>query len=497
VTQPNQEENLNPTIRDQVNNIVAEFKNEGAADKVGELGGKGDRSGGIDIGVQYSQDGVAFMYAEGQILVREGYLDRVLQILGRTKPTAQEILDAPVGGAPVEPLITGVVVLHLPPGPDLPKSRVLGALDDIDRVLGPGYATPNHVLTVAGNAGPCPATEPEEVYDGIEPHPSVCPGDAGAGISIYMADTGLLWYEGDKLETPNPARPDHQVVTNEGTVHRWLDGVKGDLDRQEDMTGGQVINPYEGHGTFVAGVARCMAPTAEIYVANAFKVAGSTLETHLARHLDAALAHGYDLFHLSVTAPTRKDLPLLSFEGWLRRLHQYKGVACVVAAGNSGSQLPTWPAAFPEVVSVGALAADWRSRALFSNYGPWVDVYAPGRDLINAFAFGTYTCYTAPYGGPSWTGTPPGQVRTFYGMAKWSGTSFSTPIVTGLIAARMSRTGENGQEAAAALLAEARCQAIPGVGGILLPCCEGKHGGGCPCPRECCCPHRHRPACCC
>ena len=460
-TVPGWATDLEPKIRDQAVYIVDMFNKAGAADAMGE-GHWPNANGGIDIGVATSGAGVAYMHAEGQILVLERYLERVQDILGETKPTVQAIAGAPEGTATVEPVIDGVVVLRLS------KLGVRDALDRVDRVLGPGYATPNHVITVAGVGGPCPATDPQEVYDGTEPYPAVAPGCAGAGISIYVADTGLLWYQGDKLvaQPANPLHPQpHQVVTNEGSPHPWLKGVRGILDNQEDMTDAQAnqtqtILPYEGHGTFVAGVVRCLAPKSEIYVANAFKVAGSTLETHLARHLDAALAHGYDLFHLSITCPTRKDLPLVTFEGWLRRLRTYKGVGCVVAAGNSGYALPTWPAAFPDVVSVGALAADWRSRATFSNYGPWVDVYAPGRDLVNAFAIGNYHCYMAPYAN---------QPRTFYGMAKWSGTSFSTPIVTGLIAARMSRTGENGKEAAAALLAEAREHAIGGVGPIALP----------------------------
>ncbi len=251
-----------------------------------------------------------------------------------------------------------------------------------------------------------------------------------------MADTGLLEDAGS---------------------HSWLAGVTGDPD---PGNGTQPIPPYTGHGTFVAGVARCMAPAADVTVINALATAGSTLESDLVARLDAALGLGVDIFHLSIAAPSRKDLPLISFEAWLRLLRQYKGVVCVAAAGNNDTRRPSWPAAFSDVVSVGALAGDWRSRAAFSNYGGWVDVYAPGRDLVNAYATGTYTCHVAPYAG---------QDRTFYGMAKWSGTSFSTPVVTGLIAARMSRTGENGQQAAAALLAEARSRAIPGVGAILLP----------------------------
>ena len=242
----------------------------------------------------------------------------------------------------------------------------------------------------------------------------------------------------------------------------WLSGVTGDPDPSVDGSG--TILPYGAHGTFVAGVIRAMAPAADIVVKCVFDIAGSALESDFVPKLYQGFGFGADIFHITVASQTRNNLPLMAFETWLRDLRSHKGVACVVPAGNNDSRQPCWPAAFPGVISVGALATDWRSRAYFSDYGGWVDVYAPGESLVNAFATGTFTCQVPPF---------TGQVRTFSGMAQWSGTSFSTPVVTGLIAARMARRGESAQEAAAALLAKARAQAIPGVGPALFPGCDG------------------------
>ena len=205
-----------------------------------------------------------------------------------------------------------------------------------------------------------------------------------------------------------------------------------------------------------------------------FDIAGSALESDFVPKLNQGFAYGAEIFQVTIASQTMDNLPLMAFEAWMEDLHQHKGAVCVVPAGNNDSRVPCWPAAFPRMISVGALSTDWCSRAYFSNYGGWVDVYAPGQNLVNAFATGSYTCEVTPFAG---------EVRTFTDMAQWSGTSFSTPIVTGLIAARMARCGESGQEAAAALLAKARAQAIPGVGPVLLPCCDDdddqRHGERC------------------
>jgi len=407
--------------------------------------------------------GIDFMYSEGEILVREGYLDRVLEIL--EQPTRGELERDDHDR--IRPVIEGVVLLR-PAGERY--ALALDALEAVDQGLGRGKATPNLVLTVAGGQGAgCSATEPGEVYYDIEPFPSVCP-DGGAGVLIYMADTGLL---------------------QDAATHPWLaHGVQ--MQNPTDVDPLLPGNPAEipacaGHGTFGAGVLRCLAPDAEIVMTRALLYGGSQVESDLVPVLESALGLGPDIFHLTMACLSRYDQPLIGFEAWLAKARQH-GAVCIAPAGNCGFARPEWPGAFPGVIAVGALGGDWRGRATFSNFGPTVDVYAPGRDIVNAFATGTYSCYVYPYAGP------PPQVRNFYGMAKWSGTSFSAPIVTGLVAARMSRTGETARQAAAAVLAEARAQAIPGVGPVLLPRCGAGCGHG---EKEGCRCHAHqcRPGC--
>lgn len=457
------EQELDPKIRDQVNYIIGEFE---AHDIPIDYA-----TAAREPGRKYSA-GVKYIYAKDQLLVLEPHLAGILELL-RTRFRL-----GPMRGQ-LKPFIGDIVRVQLVPDPSgedsgTPAQRspdvidecaeaghvhsageqpcVLDILAAIDEQYGVGAATPNQVVTVCGDMGPCPATEPEEVSDGIEPYPGVCPGNGGAGARIWIADTGLL----------------------DGATgsHPWLSGVEGDPD-DRPWTGG-MIPVYAGHGTFVAGVIRCMAPAADIYVANVFNIAGSALESDFVPKLNAALEYGADIIHLTISTLTRQNFPLQTVGAWLQTLSQDPGAVCVVAAGNDGTDSPSWPAAFSTtapagtVVSVGALATDWASLADFSNYGDWVTVYAPGQDLINAFAVGPYECEWSP---------DKGKIRQFYGMAQWSGTSFSTPIVTGLIAAQIARSGQNGQDAAQALLGAAATLEIPGPaqGQFLLPSC-GEEG---------------------
>lgn len=405
---------------------------------------------GESFGKQLFEDGTLdYLYVRGVILVRDAYLAEVARLLEEEdEPEERDQEFIPVAG-----LLPGVSLFSVG-GRDVPR-----LLEKIDARLGVGVATPDHILSVTP-VWACPASEPEGVPFGSPPYPGEC-ARSGAGTFIYVADTGLL--------------------KGAAAAHPWLAGVTGTEDPLHVQGGVTTIPDYAGHGTFIAGVARCMAPAAKVEVARDFNKAGAIAEHLIVRRLHEALAKAPDVISLSAGGSTRKDLPLLGFEAFWDAYRHRKGTVVVASAGNNSSRRPFWPAAFPQVVGVGAVAANGRGRAYFSDYGPWVDVYAPGEDLVNAYATGTYHYREPPHAGAH---------HHFEGMAKWSGTSFSAPVVAGLIAGRIAATGENGRQAASALLAQARAQHLAGVGPVLWPCDTGECGDR----LGCCCGGKHHAA---
>jgi subtilisin family serine protease len=66
------------------------------------------------------------------------------------------------------------------------------------------------------------------------------------------------------------------------------------------------------------------------------------------------------------------------------------GSLIIAAAGNQGTSVPQYPAAYPETISVSAVSPA-RTLSSFSSYGSTIDIAAPGGELANGFTHGVYS----------------------------------------------------------------------------------------------------------
>jgi len=103
-----------------------------------------------------------------------------------------------------------------------------------------------------------------------------------------------------------------------------------------------------------------------------------------------------------------------------------KGIIVIAAAGNENSSAPEYPAGYTGVLAVSAVNCD-RIRAAYSNYGPHIDLAAPGGDLTPLNDSGAPALVWST-GGDDSSGT----IRFTY--TAYGGTSMAAPHVAGVVA---------------------------------------------------------------
>jgi membrane-anchored mycosin MYCP len=224
----------------------------------------------------------------------------------------------------------------------------------------------------------------------------------GRGVRVGVLDTGL-------------------------SSQQWLAGAW--TARYSDLLPIDLKQPSSaGHATFVSGLVLSQAPGATVEVRRLLDEAtGTATSWDAAQQIVDFGSTGLDILNLSFACFTEDGEAPMAIASAIDRLDPR--LVVVAAAGNHGSESgdkgrrPAFPAALDDVVAVGSVGDDWERSAFSADKVPWIDVLAPGENVVSTFLTGTY----------------PGEKDqpdvTFNGFAEWSGTSFSTALVTGLIAA--------------------------------------------------------------
>ena len=218
-------------------------------------------------------------------------------------------------------------------------------------------------------------------------------GYDGAGVVVAVIDTGVV--------ASSPALAGRLVAG-------W-DFVGGDADPtdvangvDEDRDG--LVDEGVGHGTFVASLILAVAPQASIMPLRVLNSDSIGTASALARAVQYAIDHGADVINFSGGLAGESSVIVQAAEN-----AKAAGVHVVSACGNRNRSPVDYPANASAVQAVTAIELTG-VKASFASYGSDVDFVTPGVDLLGAHP------------------------RSPSGLARWSGTSFSTALVTGAFA---------------------------------------------------------------
>jgi subtilisin family serine protease len=226
--------------------------------------------------------------------------------------------------------------------------------------------------------------------------------DRGRGIAVAVIDGGF----GTSVMTRHDG---------------WLDGAHGPDggDQTLDVDGNGVLDEGAGHGTFVAGVVRQVAPGCDLGLYRALDSFGFGSTWKLKDAIMAAFDDGCRVINLSLGYD---DVDYLGSPAISACLHYLPtSVAVVAAAGNSGSRVPILPGSHVKAIAVGALDTEGKPCA-WSNRGPWVDFSCVGEGIVSTFVPGVAADRDDR---PAAAFAEPDPV------AMWMGTSFAAPQVSG------------------------------------------------------------------
>lgn len=186
--------------------------------------------------------------------------------------------------------------------------------------------------------------------------------------------------------------------------------LAGKVVKSVNFTSSSTAEDRYGHGTHVAGIVAATTgnglgvagtcPTCVLYNVKVLGDDGNGSWADIAAGINWALDNGAKVINLSLGGTSGSYAVQSSINNaWSR------GVVIVAASGNSNTSRAFYPAYYSNIIAVAATTSQ-DQKASFSNYGSWVDVAAPGQNILSTTMGSTY--------------------------GLMNGTSMATPFVSGL-----------------------------------------------------------------